>query len=151
MSLRSLNRPLCWLLSTWREAVHFKTHSGLPLRKRLASSNLSGLSIVRGNGAQVLKGKRMPVLWFCPVSSPSASRPRLAWIWENDNTTQVSVRHSWPTGRWSSPREKRGEDWRKGGTQRGPHLNSARVYYRSVRDTFLNTSFSYFYLKGSYL
>lgn len=151
MSLSSFNHLLCWLLSTWRWAVHFKTHLGLPLRKQLTSSNLSRLSIVPGNGGQVLKGKPTPALWFCPVSSPSASRPRLACIWKNDNTGRVSVGHSWPTGRWSSPREKRGEGWRKGGTQRGPHLNSARVYYKSVRYMSFNTSFSYFYLKGSYL
>lgn len=46
---------VCWLLSTWRYAFHFKTHLGLQLWKQLASANLSQLSILCDNGGQVLE------------------------------------------------------------------------------------------------
>lgn len=54
-SLLSQLPIVCWLLSTWRYAFHFKTHLGLQIRKQLASSHLRRLSILCDNGGQVLK------------------------------------------------------------------------------------------------
>ena len=59
---------------------------------------------------------------------------------------------------WALPRKLGSDHHTEGHTGRGkgkenpvgPNLNSCRLHNKVVRDPFFNTSFPYFYLKGSY-